>query len=98
LGERREVRISIGKRHYRLQTDLDESEFSRVADIVTQITDSMGDNLDLDQRLLLVCLQLAHSLEKISKKLEPLLERLKNTPYWDPAPEDRIYPASNSEE
>ena len=85
MYERREFQISIGKRTYRMQTDLSESESLRVRDVVSDISRSMGDDFEQDQILLLTCLQLAYNLEKISQTLEPLNDRLGNLTPWRPS-------------
>ncbi|MDR1731941.1 MAG: cell division protein ZapA [Synergistaceae bacterium] len=79
MAELREVRIPIGKRNYRMQTALDEPTLDRVVSIVSDVSSSAGDNVDQDQLLMLTCLQLAYSLEKISQRLEKLTDRLRET-------------------
>ena len=76
MAERREVRISIGKRNYLMQTELDDDTLSRVVGIVNEVCGSIEGNIDHDSLLMLTCLQLAYNLEKISVLLEPLDKRL----------------------
>ena len=87
--ERQEVRILIGKRNYRMQTDLDESEVLRVTGIVKEIARTIGDNLDQDKLLLLTCLHLAYNMEKISKTLEQLLDKIENATPWESGAESK---------
>jgi len=76
LADKREVRIPIGKRSYLLQTELDDDALNRVVAIVNEIGRAIADNLDQDNMLMLVCLQLAYNLEKVSGLLETLDKRL----------------------
>jgi hypothetical protein len=62
-----------------MQTALDEPTLDRVVSIVSDVSSSAGDNVDQDQLLMLTCLQLAYSLEKISQRLEKLTDRLRET-------------------
>ena len=74
--ERREVRILVGKRHYLMQTELDDDALDHVVGIVNEICGSIGGNVDQDNLLMLTCLQLAYNLEKVSALLESLDSRL----------------------
>ena len=76
MADKREVRIPIGKRSYLLQTELDDDALNRVVAIVNEIGRAIADNLDQDNMLMLVCLQLAYNLEKVSGLLETLDKRL----------------------
>jgi hypothetical protein len=84
LDERREVQILIGKRLYRMQTELDEGTLSKVTDIVTNLARALGEDINQDHLLMLMCLQLAYNLEKISMTLKPLQEKLDNLTPWEP--------------
>ncbi len=77
MAELREVRILIGKRSYRMQTALDESALAQVTALAAEVSESIGDGVDQENLLLLTCLQLSYSLEKMSGRLNRLLERLK---------------------
>ena len=78
MAERREVRIMIGKRHYRTETVLDNEELVRVVGIVNEVSDAIGSSIDQESLLMLTCLQLAYNLGKVSELLEPLDKRLKD--------------------
>jgi hypothetical protein len=67
-----------------MQTALDEEELKRVIAIVDEVGQAIGKDYDQDHLLMLTCLQLAYSLEKISKYLEPLESRLENLAPWTP--------------
>ena len=89
MTERREVRIHIGRRNYRMQTNLDEATLSRVMGIVNEVGGAVGQNVDHEHLLMLTCLQLAYNLEKISHILEPLEERFSDLPSWAPLPDEK---------
>lgn len=76
LTELREVRILIGKRNYRVQTALDDGSLARVTSLVTDIAKGIGDGMDQENLLFFTCLNLAYSLEKISRRLNGLLDDL----------------------
>ena len=76
MAEPREVRILIGKRHYTMQTELDNDELNGVVDIVNEVCGSISDPADQEDMLMLTCLHLAYNLKKISKVLEPVNKRL----------------------
>ena len=84
MAELREIRVLIGKRSYRMQTALDESMLSRVMSIVNEVAEAIGDGVGQDHLMMLTCLQLAYSLEKIKEGLGPLAERLEDLPSWLP--------------
>jgi hypothetical protein len=67
-----------------MQTALDESTLERVTNIVDEVGQAIGSGTDQDHLLMLTCLQLAYSLEKILGKLEPLESRLENLVPWVP--------------
>jgi hypothetical protein len=72
-----------------MQTTLDESTFNRVLSIVEEVGESIGENTDQDNLLILTCLQLAYSLEKISKILGPLEKELETLSPWEPPGESK---------
>ena len=76
--ERREVNIFIGKRTYRIQTELDDDALGRIKDIVNEACGSINKNIDQNDLLVLTCLQLAYNIEKISHLLDSLDKRLSN--------------------
>ena len=76
MAELREVRILIGKRSYRMQTALDESALAQVTALAAEVSESIGDGIDQENLLLLTCLQLSYSLEKMSSRLNHLLKKL----------------------
>jgi hypothetical protein len=59
-----------------MQTALDDSTLNQVLSIVSEVSAPVGDTVDQDHLLMFTCLQLAYSLEKISRRLENLEERL----------------------
>jgi hypothetical protein len=71
-----------------MQTTLDKSTFSRVVSIVVEVGEAIGENTDQDNLLMLTCLQLAYSLEKVSTTLEALEKKLGKLSPWEP-PVDR---------
>ena len=79
MAELREVRIPIGKRSYPMQTGLDDETFKRVVGILNEIYGSVDSNTDQDRVLVLMCLQMAYKLERISGLLESLDRRLNDT-------------------
>ena len=76
MAKLREVRIPIGKRNYPMQTELDEDSFKRVVGIVDEIYETIDSDTDQDRLLVLMCLQLAYKLEKITEILESLDKKL----------------------
>jgi hypothetical protein len=76
VAELREVHILIGKRNYRIQTALDDPTLERIRAIISEITSALGDDVDQEKRLMLTCLQLAYSVEKISWRLGAMTSRL----------------------
>ena len=76
MANRREVRVIIGKRNYRMQTELDSDTLDKIVKMVNEVCDAANSNLDQDSLLMLTCLQLAYNLEKISGLLEPLDRKL----------------------
>ena len=76
LTERREVRVTIGKQTYLIQTELDDDALGRVEDIVKEACGSINRNIDQSDLLMLTCLQLGYKIEKISHLLDYLDRRL----------------------
>ena len=72
----REVRIPIGKRSYLMQTELDDDTLDRVVSIMNEVRVAIGGDIDQDDLVMLMCLQLAYNLEKVSDLLEYLNRRL----------------------
>jgi hypothetical protein len=68
-----------------MQTALDEPTLARVTAIVDEVGQAIGSGTDQDHLLMLTCLQLAYTLEKISNRLEPLKFRLESLPSWAPS-------------
>jgi hypothetical protein len=87
LPESREVTIVIGRRLYNINTVLDQPTFDRVAAIVRGVGMSLKDDIDQDHLLMLTCMRLAYSLEKMTARLAPLADVLENFEPWEPAPE-----------
>ncbi|MDR2527680.1 MAG: hypothetical protein LBD04_01495 [Synergistaceae bacterium] len=83
MAERREVSLVIGRRSYRVQTALDDDTLARVTEIVQGVGEAVGAGVDQNHLLMLTCLQLAYSLEKISGALQPLENRLAALSLWD---------------
>ncbi|MDR1376764.1 MAG: cell division protein ZapA [Synergistaceae bacterium] len=86
----REVKIVIGTRSYRMQTALDESTLARVTNILDDVEQVVKEGLgqehfNQEDLLMLTCLQLAYSLEKISRNLEPLENKLEDLDPWVPS-------------
>jgi hypothetical protein len=71
-----------------MQTALDEPTLSRVTSIVEEVGRAIGSGTDQDHLLMLTCLQLAYTLEKVSKKLESLEDRLQRLDAWVPESDD----------
>jgi hypothetical protein len=67
-----EVKIRIGKRHYRVCTALDEPTFDRVVALVNEVNASLDSGVDQERLLALTCLRLAYGLDKISDVLASL--------------------------
>ena len=65
-----------------MQTALDESTLSQVMSIVNEVAEAIGDGVGQDHLLMLTCLQLAYSLEKMKKNLGPLTEKLEKLSPW----------------
>lgn len=78
MAELREVRIIIGRRSYRMQTTLDDETLERVTSLVAEVGSTTRSGVDQDNWLMLTCLQLAYSLDRISQRLSPLEDRLRN--------------------
>lgn len=76
MNELREVRIVVGKRSYRIRTALDEDTLKRVTAVAAELCDANSEALDQESRLLLSCLQLAYTLDGISRRVEPFMKRL----------------------
>ena len=87
MAGRREVRVFIRKRSYRVQTDLDEETLNRVVGIVDEVSKAIDDRIDQDNLLLLTCLQLAYNIDNISGLLGALDRRLNKLEPWKPGSE-----------
>jgi hypothetical protein len=70
-----------------MQTTLDESTLSRVLAIVDEVGEAIGESIDQDNLLMLICLQLAYSVEKVSKRLEALEKTMSRISPWEPPEE-----------
>jgi hypothetical protein len=70
-----------------MQTALDEPTLLRVTAIVDEVGQALGNGIDQDHLLMLTCLQLAYTLEKVSKKLESLEDKLQDLEAWSPSSE-----------
>ena len=68
-----------------MQTALDDPTLNRVTAIVDEVGQAIGSGTDQDHLLMLTCLQLAYTLEKISTHLERLEIRLEDLPPWTPS-------------
>jgi hypothetical protein len=68
-----------------MQTALDEPTLDRVTAIVDEVGQAIGSGTDQNHLLMLTCLQLAYTLEKISTRLEPLEVKLENLAPWAPS-------------
>ena len=77
-----------------MQTVLDEPTLSRVVSIVDEVGQAIESGTDQDHLLMLTCLQLAYTLEKVSKKLESLEEKLQNISAWVPSSESSVSESS----
>ena len=71
-----------------MQTELDDVTLARVVALVTEVGQAMDISVDQDRLLMLISLQLAYNLEKISQLLEPLEERLDKLAPWEPMSEE----------
>jgi hypothetical protein len=60
-----------------MQTALDDVTLNRVISIISEVSEPVGNMVNQDQLLMLTCLQLAYSLEKISRRLENLTDKVK---------------------
>ena len=80
----REVRIVIGKRSYRIQTALSEDTLERVISMVADVSQNIGDGVEQESLLLLTCLQFAYSLDKISRRVTPLVDALEQIEPFKP--------------
>ena len=90
MSELREVSVVVGKRSYRMRTALDEDTLARVTSMAAVLCEAAGEGIDQENRLLLTCLQLAYSLDRISERVGPLLSHMETlTPFEpeDPAEE-----------
>lgn len=79
MAELREVRILIGRRNYRMQTTLDEGTLERITALVEEAGEHIGTGVDQDNLLMLTCLQLAYTLDKVAQHLQPVRNKLKDT-------------------
>jgi hypothetical protein len=59
-----------------MQTALDDSTLNRIVSIISEITGAVGGEVDQEKLLMLTCLQLAYSVEKISWRLGAVTSRL----------------------
>jgi len=59
-----------------MQTELDDDTFKRVVGIMDEVCAALSGKIDHDKLLVLMCLQLAYKLEKVSGTLESLDKRL----------------------
>ena len=74
-----------------MQTVLDEPTLSRVVSIVDEVGQAIESGTDQDHLLMLTCLQLAYTLEKISTHLEQMEIRLENLPPLTPSSDTDEY-------
>lgn len=72
----RNIRITIGKRNYSVETTLDPGAVERIESLVAAAGDSPAKGINQEERLMLTCLQLAYSLDKAVSALEGLLKRV----------------------
>lgn len=72
----REVPVRVGKKVYFLGTALDDETLVRVSDIISEVVGEFADGLDQERVLLLSCLQLAWTLDKIGSRLGQAMETI----------------------
>jgi hypothetical protein len=72
----RDVTIKVGRKIYHVRTSLDEESLARVLANMAEITGGLENSLDQEKLLLLLCLQLGWSLEKIRSRIDSVAEEL----------------------
>ncbi len=73
----REVRITIGKRSYEVVTLLDDGGLERLKELLDDACPYPDRGIEQENLLMLTCLRLAYSLDKISTQLPELLDKLR---------------------
>ena len=80
LAEREDLRtvaLRLGEGTYSLRTRLDEESWDRVKALVGAAFDETPRQLPRDQRLVLACLQMALSLDRIGERLKAFVREEK---------------------
>ncbi len=73
-GELRTVALRLGEVSYSLRTRLDDEAWERVKALVGAAFDDTPRQLPRDQRLVLACLQMALSLDRIGERLKNFVQ------------------------
>ncbi len=66
--------LHILGREYAILSKLDESTFTRISGIVKEQINALPAGAKQDEKMLLACLQLAYTLDKISRSCSTFLE------------------------
>ena len=69
--------VKIGKQTYNIRTTLDDENLLRVMNLITDVVERLDETLDQEKTLLLLCLQLGWTLEKMRSKIDEYAEELK---------------------
>lgn len=72
----RDVKIKVGRSVYHVRTSLDDESLTRVTELMAEITGDLDRTLDQEKILLLLCLQLGWTLEKIRSRIDGVSEEL----------------------
>ena len=72
----RDVSVQIGKASYSIGTSLDDDSLKRMEALMADVTDKLDRSLDQEKVLLILCLQLAWTLENTRSKIEGLYEEI----------------------
>ncbi len=72
----RDVTIKVGRSVYHVRTSLDDESLMRVTKLMAEFTGELEHTLDQEKILLLLCLQLGWTLEKIRSKIDVFSEEL----------------------
>ena len=72
--ETRRVSLLVGKQSYNLLTSMTEARLNKVSRLLTDTMANTDPQLQQDERLLLVSMILASSLEQAREQLEHILE------------------------
>ena len=75
-AELRKVILKLGKGTYTLQTALDDNAIKNLTRAISEVADKLDERVPQEEQLAIICMTLGWKLEKISRRLNNLLETM----------------------